>query len=71
MTPAQLRRRNAAIAAGVRRAWADPVKRERWTAAIRKYHDDPMYLAAARKNWANGGSYGSTKDIRLLPAAHV
>ena len=39
----------AAISAGVKRSWADPVKRKRRLAAIAAAFDDPLYLALRRK----------------------
>jgi hypothetical protein len=45
MTAEQLAARNAAISEGQRRAWTDPIKRARRTAAIRAAWDDPLARA--------------------------
>jgi hypothetical protein len=45
MTPEQLVRRNAAIAEGQRRAWANPKIRARRSAAIARAQDDPLHRA--------------------------
>jgi hypothetical protein len=49
MTPEQLARKNANIAAGQRRAWADPEIRKRRSAAIGRAQDDPLYRAVMRE----------------------
>jgi hypothetical protein len=49
MTPEQLKARNAAIAAGQKRAWADPEIRARRMEAIAKAQDDPLHRALMRK----------------------
>jgi hypothetical protein len=49
MTPEQLARKNAAIAEGQRRAWADPEIRKRRSAAIGQAQDDPLYRAVMRE----------------------
>lgn len=53
MTPEQLKSRNKKISEGQKRAWTDPEIRDRRMRAIRAFHDDPLYLAKARKNWGN------------------
>jgi hypothetical protein len=45
VTPEQLARRNAAIAEGQKRAWANPTIRARRSAAIARAQDDPLYRA--------------------------
>jgi hypothetical protein len=45
VTREQLARRNAAIAEGQRRAWANPQIRARRSAAIARAQDDPLFRA--------------------------
>ena len=52
MTPAQLEHRNARVAEGQRRAWADPEIRARRIAAIRAGKDDPLCRAIQRQKAA-------------------
>jgi hypothetical protein len=49
MTSEQLQARNAAISAGQKRAWTDPVIRARRSAAIAKAQDDALHRALMRK----------------------
>jgi hypothetical protein len=58
VTLEQLPRRNAAIAKGQRRAWADPEIRARRSAAIGRAHDDPLHGALTRANWEKRQAVG-------------
>lgn len=52
MTPEQLAHRNARVAEGQRRAWADPKIRTRRSAAIAAAFEDPLYRAIERERAA-------------------
>jgi hypothetical protein len=53
VTPEQLKRRNALVGEGQRRAWRDPDIRARRTAAIRAAQEDPLYRAIERNRIDN------------------